>query len=55
MKIKLDSKMSPGAADVLGELARQLYDGRAAPSSAWWSSPTTGAPNPRRPRRKRPR
>lgn len=28
MKIKLDSTMDPGAADVLGEIARQLYDRR---------------------------
>lgn len=28
MKIKLDSSMAPGAAEVLGELARQLYDRR---------------------------
>lgn len=28
MKIKLDSTMDPGAADVLGEVARQLYDRR---------------------------
>ena len=28
MKIKLDSTLDPGAADVLGEVARQLYDRR---------------------------